>query len=117
MIKKPLVCLMSALLLVATAGAENARKTDSKPKDETQQQERQRKDKEKKDKKDAKEKKRTGVKEILDAKDKNNDGSLSLDEFLTGETDTAAATEKFNAANKNGDRFLSKGEIADMLDL
>ncbi len=117
MIAKPFASLMSALFLVAAVQADPVRGTDTKPKDENQHQEKERKDKEKKDKKDAKDKKCTAVKEILDSKDKNNDGSLSLDEFLTGETEAAAATEKFNAANKNGDRFLSRGEIADMLGL
>ena len=63
---------------------------------------------EKKKKKDERDAKRDGVKKFLDPKDKNNDGSLSLDEFLIGETDVAQATTKFNEANKNGDRFLTK---------
>lgn len=61
--------------------------------------------------------KREAVDAVLDVKDKNNDGSLSLDEFLIGETDAEDATARFNEFNKNGDRYLSKKEIEAMLGL
>jgi hypothetical protein len=53
----------------------------------------------------------------MDEKDTNHDGSLSRDEYLAGEADPAAASKKFDKFNKNGDRALSKSEIAAMLGL
>ncbi len=55
--------------------------------------------------------------EVLKAKDKNKDGSLTLDEYLTGESDIEAAKKNFDQFNKNKDRSLSKAEIADSLGL
>ena len=49
--------------------------------------------------------------------DANKDGTLSIDEYLTGETDKESAMKKFQEHNKNGDRQLTKAEIADMLGL
>lgn len=60
---------------------------------------------------------RNAVKAFMEGKDKNNDGSLSLDEYLTGEADVEAATAKFGEFNKNGDRYLSRQEIETMLGL
>jgi membrane protein involved in colicin uptake len=47
--------------------------------------------------------------------DANKDGSLSKDEFLSGQTDKAAGVKKFDQHNKNGDRFLSKSEVQEMI--
>jgi len=101
---------LTALMLIATAEAkkDNKGKNNEKAKQE---------EAEKKKKKEERDAKRDAVKEVLDAKDKNNDGSLSLDEYLTGESDVEQATTKFNEANKNGDRYLTKAEIAEMLGL
>ena len=62
-------------------------------------------------------KKRKSINDFMDPLDKNNDGSLTLDEFLEGETDKEAGKKKFDRYNKNGDRSLTKGEIEAMLDL
>jgi len=70
------------------------------------------KEKAKQEEKAAREKKRNAVEEVLKAKDKNNDSSLTKDEYLTGETDVEAATKTFDKFNKNKDRALSKEEIA-----
>lgn len=51
----------------------------------------------------------------LTARDGNKDGSLTKDEFLTAESDKKSAAEKFDKFNKNGDRYLSKSELATML--
>jgi hypothetical protein len=51
------------------------------------------------------------VRKVLESKDGNHDGSLTRDEYLLGEADKEAAGRKFDSANKNGDRFLSKSEI------
>ena len=61
--------------------------------------------------------KREAVEAVLDVKDKNGDGSLTLDEFLIGETDVEAANARFDEFNKNGDRYLSKKEIEATLGL
>lgn len=108
---KPAIYLLSALMLIATAEAKKNggnRGNNEKAKQEQ---------KEKQEKKDARDKKREAVDKVLDAKDGNNDGSLTLDEYLTGESDVEAATKDFNDSNKNGDRYLTKAEIADMLGL
>ena len=78
-------------------------------------QEKQRQDLEKE--KAEREKRRDAVKSVMDAKDKNHDGSLSKDEYLTGEADAEAAGKTFDQFNKNKDRFLSKSELADSLSL
>lgn len=71
----------------------------------------------KKIEKEERDKKRETIVDYLKDKDTNHDGSLTLEEFLTGEGDAATATKKFDEANKNHDRYLSKGEISDMLGL
>lgn len=108
---KPIIYLMSALMLIATAEA-NGNGNNKRNKEAAKKAE-----KEKKDAKDARDKKRNAIKDFLDKKDSNHDGSLSLDEFLVGESDTVAAAKKFTDANKNGDRYLSKAEISGMLGL
>jgi hypothetical protein len=57
------------------------------------------------------------IKEYLESRDTNKDGSVSRDEFLTAETDKAGGERKFNEHNKNKDRSLSKREIQSMLGL
>jgi Flp pilus assembly protein TadB len=84
---------------------------------QTPQQKQQEKKKEKEKEKADREKRRTAVQDVLDAKDKNHDGSLTKDEYLAGEADAAAATATFDKFNKNKDRVLAKAEIADSLGL
>ncbi len=59
--------------------------------------------------------KRDAIDEFLKPRDLNKDGSLTLDEFLSGETDKEEGARKFEEANKNGDRYLTKKEIEEML--
>lgn len=70
--------------------------------------------KEKKER-EAREKRSKAIDDCLTARDGNKDGSLTRDEFLTGESDKKSAAEKFDKFNKNGDRYLSKSELATML--
>ena len=107
---KPIVYFLSALMLVATAEAKK-KGGGKRGNNERAKQEQ----KEKEEKKKAREKERDAIEEFLKGKDKNNDKSLSLDEFLTGESDVEGATVRFNDANKNGDRYLTKMEISAML--
>lgn len=88
-----------------------------KPPAPNPQQKQEEKKKEKEKEKADREKRRTGVQALMEAKDKNKDGSLTKDEYIAGETDAAAAAKKFDQFNKNKDRCLSKGEIADLLGL
>lgn len=71
----------------------------------------------KKKEKEERDRKREAINKVLDVKDANHDGSLTRDEYLTGEADQAAAAQKFDAFNKNGDRFLTRSELEDSLGL
>ncbi len=102
---------IAALMMIATAEAKKGGGKGGMS--EKQKQEEQ----EKKERDEARDAKRDGVNEVLDEKDGNNDGSLTLEEFLTGESDVERATATFNEYNKNGDRYLTKMEIATMLGL
>jgi hypothetical protein len=66
---------------------------------------------------EARERRRETIQKFMDAKDRNHDGSLSLEEYQIGEADKAAAGKKFEQFNKNGDRLLSKSEIETLLGL
>lgn len=72
---------------------------------------------EKEKKKEEKKKVRDQIKEFMLERDKNKDGSLSKDEFLSAEDDKAEGESKFDEYNKNKDRSLSKSEVQDMLGL
>jgi uncharacterized protein YlxW (UPF0749 family) len=60
---------------------------------------------------------RDELKDYMESRDKNKDGSLSLEEFLGGESDKAKGQSTFTEFNKNKDRALSKKEIQTMLGL
>lgn len=75
------------------------------------------KQEEKEKKREEKAKRRDALKDFMEYRDKNKDGSLSKEEFLSAEIDKEEGAKKFDRYNKNGDRFLSKGEIAEMLGL
>lgn len=107
--KQALVAVLGLVLSIAAADAQGG---GNKGNEKAKQRE-----KEKQEEKAAREKKRNAVDEVLKAKDKNNDGSLTLDEYLTGESDIEAAKKNFDQFNKNKDRSLSKAEIADSLGL
>ena len=57
------------------------------------------------------------IKAYMKPKDSNGDGSLTVSEFISNESNKDAATEEFDEANTNGDRYLTKSEVADMLGL
>ena len=99
--KQALVATLALSLSISVAGAAPGGDEKAKEKEKAKQEE-----------KAAREKKRVAVEEVLKAKDKNNDSSLTKDEYLTGEADIEAATKIFDKFNKNKDRVLSKEEIA-----
>ena len=84
--KQALVATLALSLSFAVAGA--APSGDEKAKE---------KEKAKLEEKAAREKKRVAVEEVLKAKDKNNDSSLTKDEYLAGEADAEAATKIFDS--------------------
>ena len=99
--KRVIIAALSLTLSITVATAAGDAREKAKAKEKAKQEE-----------KAARDKKRDAVNEILKAKDKNDDGSLSLQEYLTGEADVEAATKNFEKFNKNKDRALSKEEIA-----
>lgn len=103
-----LILMIASLAASADAapGRNAARVKSDKAADKREQKERE-----------AREKKRETIQKFMDSKDRNHDGSLSLEEFQIGEADKAAAEKKFNQYNKNGDRLLSKSEIETLLGL
>jgi Flp pilus assembly protein TadB len=104
------IALLLAALIVPAEMASAKEKEDPRKEAEREKQE---KEKAKADK----ERKRDAVKEFLKKKDKNNDSSVSKDEYLADEDDKDAAGKKFDEFNKNGDRSLSKKEIEELLGL
>ncbi len=105
---KPFICLITALTLsINIVEAKQPEISEKKKQEEA----------EKKKEKEKREANRQAVKEVLDVKDKNNDGSLTQDEYLTGEADAEAAKKEFEKYNVNGDRFLSKKELEKSLGL
>lgn len=115
---KPLLFAAISLSLIITAEARKKEDKDGAPPPEGQPQNpQQEKQKQKEADKAARGNKRKAVQEVMEAKDKNHDGSLSKEEYLAGEEDQEAAAKKFDEFNKNKDRFLSKGELAASLGL
>jgi hypothetical protein len=107
---KYLACLLTALMMVTTAS--NIEAADDKGKAAQQK-----KEAEKKKKRDERDARNKAIKDFMAGKDANKDGTLSIDEYLTGETDKEAAMKKFQEHNKNGDRQLTKAEITGLLGL
>lgn len=100
---KKLILLLAALMLVAPAEAATQKKD---PKKEAREKERA-----------LREKDREAIKDFLEPKDKNKDGTLTRAEYLSDEDDKAAAGKDYDEADKNKDRSLSKTEISEMLGL
>lgn len=108
---RPLTVLIAILSLTASVEAKVNKQNAAKAK-QAKQAELQ----EKKEKKE-KENKREAINKVMEAKDKNHDGSLTKDEYLTGEADQDGASKRFDQFNKNGDRSLSRTELEDSLGL
>lgn len=111
--KRHLNFLLPALLLgslmaapLAEAGGWNKKQIQKANREKAKQEKKER---------EAREKRSKGIDEFITPRDGNKDGSLTRDEFLTNEADKVRAGAKFDQFNKNGDRYLSKSEIATML--
>ena len=108
---KPLTVLIAILSLTASVEAKANKQNAAKAK---QAQKAKQAEVQKKKEKDNK---REAINKVMEAKDKNDDGSLTKDEFLTGEADQEDASKRFDQFNKNGDRSLSRTELEDSLGL
>ena len=111
---KPFVIAFITLALLHPT-VEAAQNNAAQQKAVQQRMDAQKKEREKE--KAERDKRREAVQRVLDAKDKNHDGSLSKDEYIAGEADPVAAGKKFDEFDKNKDHSLSKSEIADSLGL
>jgi hypothetical protein len=105
---KPTVIVLLLAAFILPVEAKKKRGNGGRDKQEEQQ---------KKKEKAERDRKREAINDYLEKKDKNHDGSVTRDEHLADESDKDAAGKKFDEANKNGDRSLTKSEIADMLGL
>jgi hypothetical protein len=106
--KTAVIALILAALILPVEAKKKRGGAGKRDKQEEQQ--------EKKEKAE-RDRKRGAISDYLEKKDKNNDGSVTRDEHLAGESDQDAAGQKFDKANKNGDRSLTKSEIAGLLGL
>jgi membrane protein involved in colicin uptake len=102
-----------SMLAVFAAPAEAKKNGNNKKANEQAEKEKAKKEKERAERRVVREK----VDAFMKPLDKNKDGSLTKEEFLSGETDKAAGEKKYNQYNKNNDRALYKSEIQDMLGL
>jgi len=57
------------------------------------------------------------IDDFLKDHDRNKDKSVTLEEFTGSSGDAKDAESKFQQFNKNGDRYLSKKEIQELLGL
>jgi Flp pilus assembly protein TadB len=105
---KPTVILLLLAAFILPVEAKKKRGNGARDKQEEQQ---------KKKEKAERERKRDAVNDYLDKKDKNEDGMVTRDEHLAGEVDQEVAGRKFDAANKNRDRSLTRSEIENLLGL
>ena len=100
---KILVLLITSAFLIAPVDAANKGAA------------RKKKEEEKQKKREENARKRDAISDFMKERDKNKDGSLTKEEFLSGETNKEEGEKKFDRFNKNSDRYLSKAEISDML--
>lgn len=111
---KTIILALSFATLVIPAEAAKGRTAPPKLTKRDKQEIRKENKQEQKEREE-RQRKQDEVRKVLESKDGNHDGSLSRDEYLLGEADKEAAGKKFDAANKNGDRLLSKSEIEGLL--
>ena len=111
---KTITLILTALFLISSAQAGNNKKNGWK---KAYKKEIAEKEAERERRKTAREMKRNAIQDYLEPRDKNHDGSLTMDEFIADEGDKDSAKSEFEAANKNGDRYLTKVEISAMLEL
>jgi hemolysin activation/secretion protein len=110
---KIFILAVASLFMSLVVPAEAQRKGRNNQQNQRAQQERKKREAEQK----AREKKHEALASYMKPKDKNHDGSLTKEEFMTGEGDADAAGKKFDQYNLNKDRYLTKTEIEAMLKL
>ncbi len=109
---KKIICLLSLFVFVGALPVE-AKKNNNKQAAAA----RAAKAKQEKAEKDKHDKINKEIEDFLETHDKNKDKSVTLEEFVAGESDAKAAEAKFMEHNKNKDRYLSRTEIQEMLGL
>jgi hypothetical protein len=107
------IIVVSLFAVFATPAEAKKNGKNSQKAAEQAKKEKARKEAERAERRDAREK----IDAFMKPRDKNRDGSLSIEEFLSGETDKAEGEKKFNKFNKNHDRAPYKTEIKEMLGL
>jgi Flp pilus assembly protein TadD len=105
--------VVSLFAVFATPAEAKKRGNNSQKAAEQAQKEKARKEKDRAESRKVREK----ISAFMQPRDKNKDGSLTKEEFLSGETDKAAGEKKFSQFNKNNDRALYKSEIQTLLGL
>jgi hypothetical protein len=100
-----------AILAALTTSVEAKKGGNNKRQAEQAKKEEARKQKERAER----EQRRDKIEAFMKDRDGNKDGSLTKDEFISGETDKEQGGKKFDEYNKNKDRYLSKSEIQDLL--
>lgn len=105
------IALVLAALILPVEAKITKKQRDANRKRIQQQEQQEKKEKAERDRK------RDAIDTYLAKKDKNSDGMVTRDEHLAGESDKEGAGRKFDKANKNRDRSLTKSEIAEMLGL
>jgi len=108
---KLFVFALTALSLIVTAEAKKGGNNAAQRARIQQEQKKKAAEKAERDKK------REAVDGVLKDKDKNDDGSLTRDEYIAGEANADEAGKRFDQFNKNKDRYLSRQEIETMLGL
>ena len=110
---KKIIYLLSLIIFVSSAPVEAKNNNNNKQAAAA----RAAKAKQEKAEKEKRDKINKAIESFLEDHDKNHDKSVSLEEYVAGETNAADAEKKFTEYNKNKDRYLSKTEIQEMLGL
>ena len=112
-IMKKFVYLLALFVFVGAMPAEAQRNNQN----QAAQRARAEKEKQRKEEKAKRERINSAIEDLLDGRDKNKDKSLTLEEYLSGESDAKSGEENFKEHNKNRDRYLSRTEMQELLGL
>lgn len=104
---------LAAMVLIVPTEAEAKGKGNNNNQNKQAQAAKKKREEEQK----AREKKREAMEAFMKKRDTNHDGSLTREEYLSGESDAAAGGKTFDQYNANKDRYLTKIEIEALLRL
>jgi hypothetical protein len=115
---KKIICLLSLFIFVSALPVEaQNRRGQNNRQQQAAAAARAAKAKREKAEKEKRDKINREIEDFLETHDKNKDKSVTLEEFVAGESDAKGAEAKFMEHNKNKDRYLSRTEIQEMLGL